>query len=196
MGATAHTEAFDEPRLVEAAKRRDQRAASALYHHYHPRVFRQAYMFVRDHDVASELAQEAFATALARIDDFDPARAAFGTWLYGILANLSRNHWRRQTSKQRLLDRVKQALGWSAQAEPSPEHSLEAREQGDALHAAIQRLKPAHREALILVDLEELSCEQAGAILGVSPGNVRVRAHRGRAQIARELTKTRTKGAA
>lgn len=47
-------------------------------------------------DLADDIVQETWLTAVRRIGAFDPAQAAFITWLRGIAANLLRNHWRRQ----------------------------------------------------------------------------------------------------
>src|SRR5438067_814560 len=47
-------------------------------------------------DLADDIVQETWLTAVRRIRSFDPVQAAFVTWLRGIAANLLRNHWRRQ----------------------------------------------------------------------------------------------------
>ncbi len=44
--------------------------------------------------LAEDLAAETFATAYRRRATFDPGRASLRSWLYGIAANLVRNHWR------------------------------------------------------------------------------------------------------
>lgn len=46
-------------------------------------------------DVADELVQETWLTAVRRIRSFDPAQGCFAGWLHGIAANLLRNHFRR-----------------------------------------------------------------------------------------------------
>ncbi|MEM7157966.1 MAG: RNA polymerase sigma factor [Myxococcota bacterium] len=167
--------------LVERAQGGDRRATAQLYRRFHDRIFRQAYMLVRDADVAHDLAQEAFARALGGLADYDPQRSAFSTWLYGIVVNLSREHWRRSDRGVRLVDRLRALV----QRQPGPdlEAQLGRDEQFDALEEALARLPPSQREALVLVDLQQLSPEEAGARLGISSGNVRVRAHRARRRL-------------
>jgi RNA polymerase sigma-70 factor (ECF subfamily) len=47
-------------------------------------------------DVADEIVQETWLTAVRRLSKFDPERASFLTWLRGIAANLVRNHFRKE----------------------------------------------------------------------------------------------------
>ena len=56
---------------------------------------------------AEDLAAETFATAYRRRATFDPARGSLRAWLFGIVANLVRSHWR---AEQHLL--ALDALGW------------------------------------------------------------------------------------
>jgi RNA polymerase sigma-70 factor (ECF subfamily) len=56
-------------------------------------------------DLADDIAQETWLTAVRRIRRFDPTRASFLTWLRGIAANLRRNQLRRErrTASERFL---------------------------------------------------------------------------------------------
>lgn len=49
---------------------------------------------------------------------------------------------------------------------------------------AVASLSPRQRTAIVLIDLLDLSSEEAGRILGISPGTVRMHASRGRAALA------------
>src|SRR4051812_4169601 len=53
-------------------------------------------------DLADEVVQETWLTAVRRVRHFDPARAAFAAWLAGIAANVLRNHLRRRQRDRRL----------------------------------------------------------------------------------------------
>jgi RNA polymerase sigma-70 factor, ECF subfamily len=52
-------------------------------------------------DLADELVQETWLTAVRRIRAFDPAQASFAAWLRGIAANVIRNHFRSQRRLRR-----------------------------------------------------------------------------------------------
>lgn len=166
--------------LVDRAQRGERRAAASLYQQFHAPIFRQAYMLVQDADVAHDITQEAFARALVRLDAYEPARAAFTTWMHGFVINLAREHWRHRQRRVRLVDRLKGAAQRDA---PDLEARLGIQEGLDALSAALARLPESQREAVVLVDLQQLSPDEAAARLGTTAGNVRVRAHRGRKRL-------------
>ena len=59
----------------------------------------------------------------------------------------------------------------------------------------LDRLPQAFRDVVVLVDVEELSYEEAGRLLGVKMGTVRSRIHRGRAALRAELEAAGVTGA-
>ena len=61
---------------------------------------------------------------------------------------------------------------------------MEAAEQRDQVLAALGRLNPDQRAALVLVDMQGYSVEEAATILGCAPGTVKSRCARGRAKLA------------
>ncbi len=69
-----------------------------------------------------------------------------------------------------------------------PEGNLLAAEQHDLLHQAILRIPPKLRMVLVLHDMEELTTEQVAQILEVQPGTVRVRLHRARLCVRKEMS--------
>ncbi len=78
-----------------------------------------------------------------------------------------------------------------------PTDPVEAAEQRDQVLAALGRLNPDQRAALVLVDMEGYSVDEAATILGCAPGTVKSRCARGRAKLApllRELRATETGG--
>ena len=72
-------------------------------------------------------------------------------------------------------------------AKESPEHRVLQAEQNDFLHRAVLRLPSPMRLVLVLHDMEELSSEEVARILGVQVGTVRVRLHRARLILRKEM---------
>jgi RNA polymerase sigma-70 factor (ECF subfamily) len=66
---------------------------------------------------------------------------------------------------------------------------LAGREAGEILRAALQRLSPDLREAVILRDLQEMEYREIAEVLGIPEGTVKSRINRGRAELARLLRK-------
>lgn len=71
----------------------------------------------------------------------------------------------------------------------SPEDNLLEAERSQILHQAVLRIPPPLRLVLVLHDMEELDTEQVATIMGLKPGTVRVRLHRARLVLHKEMTR-------
>jgi RNA polymerase sigma-70 factor (ECF subfamily) len=76
-----------------------------------------------------------------------------------------------------------------ADAAVGPEGNLLAAEQHHLLHQAILRVPPALRIVLVLHDMEELTTEQVAQILSIQQGTVRIRLHRARLSVRKEMNR-------
>jgi hypothetical protein len=126
---------------------------------------------------AEDVVQEALLRAYLGLTQLrEPSR--FGAWLAGIALNLARMTLRRRAAYARALARVPPA--------PAPD-VLEERDVLRLVREAIDVLPPAERSVVALHYLDGLSCEEIAALLGRSPGAVRVSLHRARARLRDEL---------
>ena len=75
-------------------------------------------------------------------------------------------------------------------AAESPEGNLLHAEREHLLHQAVLRIPAPLRIVLVLHDMEELTTEQVAQILGLQPGTVRVRLHRARLWVRKEMNRT------
>ncbi len=178
-GATA-TEA-----LVTRAQRGDLGAWSRLYQHYFDAVFRHVCYLTGDPPLSEDLVQEAFARAMTSVANYD-GRASFATWLRAIALNVVRMHWRRARTTDRVqgdLERLSQVA-----APPGNPERLHLQDQRMKVVYEILTTLPGHlREAFVLRELEGLPTREAAQQLGISPGNLAVRATRARQRIRKEL---------
>jgi RNA polymerase sigma-70 factor (ECF subfamily) len=71
----------------------------------------------------------------------------------------------------------------------SPESNLLHAEQSRLLHQAVLRIPAQLRIVLVLHDMEEMTTEQVAKILALQPGTVRVRLHRARLSVRKEMSK-------
>jgi len=176
----------DEGRVV-AARGGDLNAWAALYRDHFPALLRYLAYLSGDVDVAEDLAQEAFSTALVKLHQFDQ-RAAFRSWLRGIATNLFRHQIRKQTRRRRAYLRLEHTE--ARRARPSshdPEGTVVRDRRADALREALEALPLTLREAFVMTDVQGLSSQEVAEALSISPGNARVRATRARARIRRHL---------
>src|SRR5438874_13465105 len=84
-----------DARLVEEVRRGDHSAFEPLVRRYENRLMGVLMRFVRDRDLARDLAQETFLRVYERLDQFDPSRR-FGPWLFRIGVNLTLDYLRKR----------------------------------------------------------------------------------------------------
>lgn len=133
-----------------------------------------------DAAAADDVVAETFAIAWRRRSERDAQRAAL-PWLYGIAANVVRNHWRRDRRHLQLVDRL-ESEPMSDGVGPVPGVD------GDPdLHTALSQLSFDDQEVLRLITWEELSHAEAADALGCSVNAVGIRLHRARQRLRDEL---------
>ncbi|MGD0630309.1 MAG: sigma-70 family RNA polymerase sigma factor [Terracidiphilus sp.] len=68
-----------------------------------------------------------------------------------------------------------------------PLEALQRQELGNILRKAVEGLSPIYRNVVLLRDIEEMDVRETAAALGITEGSVKVRLHRARAMLQREL---------
>jgi len=164
----------------------DVAAWAHLYQQYFPAVFRQLRYYTGDSGIAEELAQEAFAQAMASRDRFDPSRD-FRAWLHGVALNVVRKYWRRQRNTSAAHARLGAMARTCPRSGAGPDDLHLQRERSRVLYAVLAGLPERLREAFLVRELEGLATDEAATLLGISTGNLAVRVCRARAQIHAEL---------
>ena len=177
--------------LIERCLKGDQSAWDAIVRLYWRKVFNVAYKFVGRHDEAEDLVQDIFLRLFKSLKTFD-RRANFSTWLISVSRNLCIDHYR---SMRREHEIVTHDVDVVALAQPSaidsPHTMLERRDRVALLRAALDKLAPALRTAVIMRDIQELSYQEIASRLGVPEGTVKSRINRGRTELARQIARLR-----
>ncbi|MGP3959267.1 RNA polymerase sigma factor [Nonomuraea sp. 3N208] len=126
-------------------------------------------------DIADVIA-ETFTTAWRRLNDV-PAGNGARLWLYGVARRVLANHFRAEERRAALALRLrKEITTWAASAAGQ-----------DVAYQAFKRLSDDDRELLALVAWEGLNGPEIAKVLGCSRGAARLRLHRARKRLAKEL---------
>jgi RNA polymerase sigma-70 factor (ECF subfamily) len=186
--------------LVEALRRADPRAPERLVHTYGNRAYRLAVRITGARQDAEEVVQDALLTVVRKIDGFR-GDAAFGSWIYRIVANAAyqkiRGRRRRPAeissdAAPGLLSERTGSTGrpgdWSMAVE-NPARQTEVRA---ALTEAIDELPAHYRTIFVLRDLHGLSHVEIGQRLSLSAANVKTRIHRARTMLRDRLAEPPT----
>ena len=174
----------------------DDTAWEALVRREQRRVYGLCYRFTGSPVDAEDLTQDVFLKVYRNLASFDPSRASFGVWLTALTRNLLVDHYRR-SRLERASESLDEPAGEESEGQtraerlPDPGAGQEQHVAGLELRARVQaalaRVTPELREAVILRDLQDLDYREIADVLGVPQGTVKSRISRGRAELARLL---------
>jgi RNA polymerase sigma-70 factor (ECF subfamily) len=182
----------DEAQMISAIIEGNTELYHALIKPYEHSVYRLALSFVKNESEAEDVAQEAFLKALRNLADFR-GQAKFSTWLISIALNEARRRLRRESALR--FESLDEPAENGARVSPAlltdwreiPSETLERREIRGVLQDAINRLSATYREVFVLRDMEELSIAETALTLSISISLVKVRLHRARMMLQKEL---------
>ncbi len=190
--------ATDDLTLVERIRTGDQRAFKLLVERYQRKVYSIALGMLKDKEEARDVAQEAFVKVYRYIEHFK-GDSSFYTWLYRITSNLcidlirkrgsarASDHVEFDESAQHDISDVGQGkLG--ARLGTNPHKSILQRELAEKITAAIYQIPEAHREILLLREVEGLSYEEISDILKIPKGTVMSRLFHARLKMQKILS--------
>jgi RNA polymerase sigma-70 factor (ECF subfamily) len=155
-----------------------------VYHRYQQVVYRFARAMTGGPDAAEDVTQEVFIALIKELPRYDPARAGFTTYLYGIARNLSRDRWRRTQRRVAL-----EAIGLERRTVDDPFDLIERAQTATQVHRALRGLPLRYREVIILCDLHGLAYAEAAQVVRSSVCGVRARLHRARHLLRQRLSR-------
>ena len=177
--------------LVRRVKKGDYTAFDLLVLKYQSRVIATAFKFVKEKQLAEDIAQEAFIKSYKSIDSFRE-ESSFYTWVYRITVNTAKNYL---LSSKRRDEVVISDLSQDDSFYPekldidSPQEILKASELRDLIFETLSSLGEETRTALSLREFDGLSYEQIAEIVQCPVGTVRSRIFRGREMIEEVIGK-------
>jgi RNA polymerase sigma-70 factor (ECF subfamily) len=166
------------PALGAATQRITAEEFDAIVRRHQRRVHRMLVMLLRDPEEADNLTQECFLRAYQNIASFR-GECSLETWLLRIAANLVRDHARNRKVSfwRRLLGLGEESEETGAASfaapEPSPEKTLLAREEVQAVWEAANQLSQQQRAVFMLRFVEEMELNEIATVLGLQVGSVK-----------------------
>lgn len=183
--------------MVDRCRAGDAAAWEEIVRAHGARIYRLCFHLTGRAADAQDVTQEVFIKAYRSLAQYDPARASLATWITAIARHAVVDHFRRtkrdrQTeSLDAILDENEDgpAQGFEDDETPPPDAGLARREAQARVQGALARLSPEFREVVILRDLQDMDYADIAAALGVPEGTVKSRLSRGRAELARLLSR-------
>lgn len=170
----------------------DPDAFSEIVRRHRDRLWAVALRTTGNPEEASDALQEALISAYRRADSFR-GDSAVTTWLHRIVVNASLDRLRRRSVRTwvPLPEEGEGAVLVDDSRLADPRAAAESRETVAEVRAALDTLPADQRAAIVLVDLEGWSVEEAAKALDCPVGTVKSRCFRGRAKLAERLAHLR-----
>lgn len=181
--------------LVKRTRNGDRDAFNVLVTRYQRKVYGICYGMVRNPDDAMDLVQDTFVKVYRNLERFQ-GNSSFYTWVYRIATNVCID-FLRKAQRKKTVD-YDDAIARDEDVEgddmllPSrmginPARVLGRRELLEKINDALQTLSPAHRQIILLREVEGMAYQDIAETLEISIGTVMSRLHHARKNMQKAL---------
>ena len=182
---------------IQLLRVRDPKSTDRVLELIQQTVFSFSMKICGHREDAEDTSQEVLFKATEHLAKFeDPG--VLTTWLYTVAKNAclmrrrkSKSAPNEMLSLEELMPDREELESLERTVPDSPEHSILREEEADRVRQAVLRIPPQYRLILVLHDMEELSTEDVARITGLTENTIRVRLHRARLFVRKELSESR-----
>jgi len=175
-----------ESYYIHRVRNGDRDAYAWLVDRYKDMVYTLCIRMLGNEMDADEAAQDVFVKAYRSIGSFQE-KSKFSTWLYRIAYNHCISVIRRKVKVIDLVDEIPEEH--EGNEEMGGMELLSAQERSKYLRQAIDSLPETDAVVVTLFYYEELSLEEIAGVTGLTNNNIRIKLHRSRKKLYRELQK-------
>jgi RNA polymerase sigma-70 factor (ECF subfamily) len=162
-------------------------AFNHLFEDFADPIFNYVLRMVGDRDRAADIAQDTFIKAYRKLDTLTDD-ASVRAWIYRIATNTAIDEMRRRRFVVRpQADDDDRPAYDVPDGRANPEAQVMNATLDERIQRALLRLRPNHRQCLVLSDLEDMSAHQIGEVMDMSYGAVRTLLCRARGEMRKAL---------
>lgn len=154
-----------------------------VYDQFAPRIHRYLGRFVGASE-AQDLTQEVFVRVSQALDGFR-GESRLSTWIYRIATNVALDRLR--AAGPAAADRQRPEEAPVADPAPAAEQQSIRKEMNECIRGFVEDLPADYHSVIVLSEFEELTDREIAEVLGISLEAVKIRLHRARARLRREL---------
>src|SRR5690606_29274544 len=176
---------LSDEEIVQRVLKGDRNQFELIMRRYNQRLFRVIFSIIGERAETEEIIQEAYLRAYTKLHQFS-GRAAFATWLTKIAVHEA---LRRRKRRHNVIDidALPQKNRESSFMGGNPETKAFSGELKILLEKAIMEMAAPYRSIFILREIEGLSTSEAAECLGISESTAKVRLHRAKAWLKKQL---------
>lgn len=159
---------FLEQHIIELLQQGDQRGMSLLYDHYGPALYGCALKLTKDKDASSDILQDALLKIWNNSGSYNPKKAKFFTWCYGITRNTTIDYLRKVQKKQLKEIQLQDKDVYITESSIN-------QEDRDAIKSQLNTLDPKYRKVLDAVFYRGMTHIEAADFLDLPLGTFKTR---------------------
>jgi len=184
-------EQLSDEEVVERVLAGELQLFEVLMRRHNQRLYRVVRSILRSDTEAEDVVQDAYVRAYSHLGQFE-RRSSFATWLSRIAFNEA---LARKRKDERLveIDSIQESdeakMKFLKSSAPTPEEEAMTGSVGVMLEGAVDSLPASYRSVFMLREIEGMSTAETAECLELSEEAVKVRLHRGRALLRREIYK-------
>ncbi len=174
--------------LIQQTINGNDKAFTALVEKYQKQIHALAWQKIGDFHIAQEITQDTFLTAYQKLETLKHYNR-FAGWLYVIAARKCKNWFRKKKLNLQSLettDPVELEEVYYSEYMTQQREDAANKERRAIVQKLLSQLKESERTVVNLYYIAEMTCEDIGKFLGVSPNTVRSRLHRARNRLKKE----------
>lgn len=153
---------------IQNCKKGDLSKFAYLYDAYIQKIYNYIYYRVHHKETAEDLASHCFMKALENINKFDENKGTFSSWIYKIAKNIIFDHFRTFKNIANI-DNI-----WDLSGKEDIEMDIDTKMKVEKVKKYLTKLKPEHREIVIMRLWDNLSYKEIADITGKTEGNCKV----------------------
>ncbi|HOV33750.1 MAG TPA: RNA polymerase sigma factor [Candidatus Hydrogenedens sp.] len=180
-GIAEKGEDVSELELVQKSRQGNTEAFAELVRKHQQIVFNIAYRFMRDTELAEDMAQESFIKAFKHIKGFR-GDCTFSTWLYRVTCSVCLTELNRRKKKLEVELQPNTPAG-------SIENKVTEQEIAEKVRECVTRLSDRYSTVLTLYYLNGISYEEIAEIMGIPVGTLKTWMFRARKQLRKIVEK-------
>ena len=175
--------------LLRRAAKGDEEAFTLVYRRHQAPIYRFALRMTGSAWAAEEIVQDVFMMLIRDPKKYDARLGTVSAFLYGVARNRVLKYRERLPREVALEEKNDDGSGPGLILKDTvtPAVWAEKRERSAQVRAAVLELPDEFREAVVLCELQDMSYEEAAAIIGCPIGTIRSRLHRGRTLLLAKL---------
>ena len=179
-------EALSDEEIVDRVRAGDPALSKVLMRRHNTRLYRAVRAILRSDRDVEDVMQDAYVSAFQHLDQF-AGRSQFTITRIAVNEAIARKHAAGRTEEWDAMSEHRREMSWTPRERSDPETDVASGEMARLLERSIDTLPESYRTVVVLRDIEEMSTSEAASCLAISEDNVKVRLHRGRALLRKEL---------